>query len=339
MNRLFLLVLVFLSQTIVLAQELPQHDVQVVVESAYVRARPTTEALPTASVFIHSNYVAVGRNMDGTWLEIRRPGREDSMGWIARDLVMLTFDLGQLPITDATTGLVGPEPVMDTGFALLTIDVVPLRIRPDRAAPAQTEIPTFMTLPIIERTPNNQWLKVNFRGTVGWIPQFLTSTRVNLNEVPVSLEFAGDARYTVFATITPAQQIAQIDRLLDFIAPIQQTAADVAFYWQQMTAGETLECRPPAGQYAYFSITPQDVSELPELRQQDRLLHQAIDDLNLAVEMMQACGVYTPQQVRQAYARALNARGIFQRITGRMEALKSRILDDPQRVNRPTVSD
>jgi hypothetical protein len=195
------------------------------------------------------------------------------------------------------------------------------------------QIPAFLTLPIIERTPNNQWLKINFRGTVGWIPQFLTSTRADLTGVPISPEFSGDLRYAAFATISLEQQMAQIDRLLNFIAPINQTAADVAYYWQIMTQGETLECRPPAGRYAYYSITPQDVTELPELRQQDRLLRQAVDDINLSIELMQPCGIYTDQQMRRAYARALNARGIFRQVIRRMATLRTRILDDPQRVS------
>lgn len=330
MSRLVLLLFLFLSPTLVTAQEfLP--TLQIIADSAYVREAPATDANPTASVFSNSSFIAVGRNIDGTWLEIRRPNREDSIGWIARSLVLLTFDVGQLPITDSTTGLIGPEPVTDTGFALFTIDTVPLRTQPDRGAQLLQEIPIFLTLPIIQRTPNNQWLKVNFRGIVGWVPQFLINTRADLNQIPIAPEYDSDSRYTAFATITPEQQLAQIDRLLSFIAPINQTAADVTFYWQLMQQGETLECRPPAGQYAYFSITPQDIAELPELRQQDRLLRQAVDDINLSIEMMQPCGIYTTSQIRRAYARALNAQGIFKRVADRMKALEPRILDDPTR--------
>ena len=112
-----------------------------IVESAYVREVPTTDAPPTASVFSTSSFIAIGRNIDGTWLEIGRPGRESSIGWIARELVLLTFDLGQLPITDSTTGLVGLEPVTDTGFALSTIEEIPLRTRPDRGAQSLEQIP------------------------------------------------------------------------------------------------------------------------------------------------------------------------------------------------------
>lgn len=318
------LLLFILPHTLAAAQGLP--TVQVAVESAYVREAPTTDARPTVSVFANSSYVAIGRNIDGTWLEIRRPGQQSSLGWIARAVVLLTFDVGQLPLTDTATGLTGPEPVTDTGFALLTIDEIALRTHPDRGAQVLAYVSAFLTLPVLERTPDNQWLRVNYRGVVGWVPQFLTSTRADLQRIPVSPEFAGDARYAAFATITPERQLAQLNRLVSFISPLSQTAADVAFYWQLMTQGETLECRPPAGQYAYFAITPQDVAELPELRQQDRLLRQAVDDLNLSIELMRPCGVYTDQQMRRAYAKALNARGIFQRMTGRMEALQSRIL-------------
>jgi hypothetical protein len=316
--------------TIVSAQA-PQ-NLSVIAASAHVRAAPTTDATLVASVFANDNLIAVGRNIDGTWLEVRRPGRQGNIGWIDRDLVLATFDVGQIPITDSTTGLLGTEPVTDTGFSILTIDEIPLRSNPDRSAPIREHIPVYLTLPIIERTPNNQWLKVNYRGIVGWVPQFQISTRSDLAKVPLSAAYASDTRYTAIATITPEQQLAQIERLFGYIQPINQTAADVSFYWQSMSLGETLECRPPAGNYAYFSITAQDVLELPELRQQERLLYLAIDDLNAAIEAMQPCGVYVERQVREAYANALSAQGIFAGIIRRMENIQLRILDDHRQV-------
>ncbi len=331
MKRLLAFMLL-LMPAIAAAQTLPAYPVQVVAESAFIRVAPSVDSAQAASVFANDNLVAVGRNLDGTWLEVRRPAQQNRLGWIARDVLLVTFDVGRIPISDATTGLTGPEPVIDTGFAILTIEDVPLRTAPDRGAETLDVIPVFLTLPVVERTPNLQWLKVNFRGITGWIPQHLTSTSANLNAVPISPEYAGEPRYAAFTTITPEQQLAQIERLRGFVAPIDQAAADVAFYWQLMSQGETLECRPPAGNYADYAMTPQDIVELPELRQQARLLTQAVADINAAIEAMQPCGVYTQLQVRRAYARALSAQGIFRQILHRMENLEARIVDDPRRV-------
>ncbi len=332
MKRLTLLLLLLLLSGAVAAQSDPVPTLQVLADSALIRAAPTEDAAYVASVFANDNLVATGRNIDGTWLEVRRPSQQQNLGWIARNLVLLTFDLGRLPMTDTTTGLTGPVPVTDTGYAVLTIDDLPLYAAPDRDAQILADVPVFLTLPVIARTPDLQWLQVNFRGTTGWVQQFLTRSGADLSAIPISASYASDSRYAAVATIPPEQQLAQVERLLNYIAPIRQTTADVAFYWQQMSQGETVECRPPAGNYAYFVITPQDIVELPELRQQERLLTQAVDDINASIEAMRPCGVYLPRQIRQAYADALNAGGIFDRITTRMDALRMRI--DPDSVEQ-----
>jgi hypothetical protein len=142
------------------------------------------DANPAATVFENDSQVAVGRNNDRRWLEVRRPGRQNKLGWIARPLISGTFEVARLPMTDLTTGVVGPEPVVDTGIAVLTIDEIFLLSAPDRAAPQLAVIEVFLTLPVVERTPDRLWLKVNYRGTIGWIPEFRTGTSAHLDLVP-----------------------------------------------------------------------------------------------------------------------------------------------------------
>ena len=327
MKKLILLLL-FLISSAVLAQDVPEYILQVIAESAYVRSAPITDAQAVASVFANDSLLAVGRNIDGGWLEVRRPGQQYEIGWIARQLVAFTFDAAQLPITDLTTGVIGQEPVVDTGFAALTINETPLRSSPDRRALPLLTIPVHLTLPVLERTPDLQWLKVNYRGTLGWIPMFLTNGSDALARVAVSPEFGDDPRYSAFVSVPPEQQLAQIERLLGFLTPIQQTTAEVAHYWQLMSRGETLECLPPAGNYPYYEYTPDDILQLPELRQQDRLLRQAIDDINASIEAMRRCGVYLPRDLRAAYADAINAQAIFRLIASRMEILRERVIDE-----------
>lgn len=319
-----ILVVLLLIPSHVIAQD---HVLQVVAESAFVRAAPSEDAEPAASVFANDSLVAVGRNIDGLWLEVRRPGRQTSIGWIARELVALTFDVAELPITDITTGLTGSSPVVDTGFAILTIGEISLRAAPNRDSATLATLPLNLTLPIVARTPDRLWLQINYRGTVGWVPEFLTRTHANLDAVAIAPEYAADPRYSPFDIITPARQIAQIDRLVSWITPINTTAAAVADYWRLMRLGETLECRPPVGNYADYPYTQQDVYELPELRRQMRLLRQAVDDVNASIEAMRRCGVYTDSQIEAAYADAVSATGIFNLILRRMQTLREQIAE------------
>lgn len=302
------------------AQQTPSFSVRVSARSANVRAAPSVDAALVGSVFAEDALNAIGRNMDGSWIEIERPA-----GWIRRDTVVFTFDLTLLPITDLTTGVTGNTPVTDTGFAVQVIDDTVLRAAPERAAAEVTSIPIFTVLPVLERTPDNQWLLVNYRGVTGWLPQFLTRYTFVLNDLPVSPAFTDDPRYPPVTVIPVETQLAQIDRLLAYIEPLDTLADGVANYWNGLRRGQIFECQPHTETIEYYTITPQDLIELPELRQQERFLIQAVDDLNAALAPTQSCSIVISVDFQAAYADAINARAIFRMIRRRMDALRLRI--------------
>jgi hypothetical protein len=326
MKKMGFLFLLFLCCTLpVFAQEKREYVLQVVPDSAFLRVVPDSEAEAAASVFANDSLVAVGRNIDGEWIEVRRPGRLTGGGWIARRLTSFTFDVALLPITDLETGLIGPDPVIDTGFSILTISEGTLRATPFRHGTQLDIIPVNMTLPVVERTPDNQWLKINFRGTEGWLAEYETRSSTDLNLIAISPEYAGDPSYAALVTISPEVQIAQIDDLVNYIQPIETVTADVVHYWKMLSQGETMECVPPAGGYTDYPATPQDIVELPELRRQRRILTQAIADINLSIQAMQRCGIYTESEISRAYADGLNALTIFRLVMVRMENLRESI--------------
>lgn len=325
MRKLFFSILALLLLTSAIhAQDSTAFVLQVIADSAYIRAAPDQEAEAVSSVFENDNLVAVGRNIDGLWLEVRRPGRQDTVGWIYREVALFTFEVARLPITDLTTGLTGADPVVDSGVSVLTIGEANLRTDPDRESADVGVIPVNLTLPVLERTPDRLWLKVNYRGTTGWIAEFLTSTTADIQSVTVSLEYGG-VNIGAFEVIPPEVQLAQIDRLLAWIADMDGIAGQVSPYWTLLSSGETMECVPPAGNYPYYAYTPRDVAELPELRRQVRILGQAIDDLNASIESMRRCGVYLDKDIRLAYANVINAQTIFDVVEVQMNNLKERI--------------
>lgn len=318
------IIVVFMGLLTVRAQALPEYTLQVVVDSAFLRAAPAQDAPAVSSVFENDSLVAVGRNVDGEWLQVKRPGSRDAAGWIARKLVLFTFEVGRLPITDLTTGVTGSTPVVDTGTAVLTAGEVIQHSAPERSAPQVGIIPMLRTVPVVERTPNNQWLKVNYRGTVGWVAVFLVVSSADLNAVPISPEYAADPQYAAYEIIPPEVQLAQADRLLAYIQWVGETAAGVANYWRMLSRGETMPCNPP-GDAAYFVMTARDLVELPELRRQERNLQQAVDDLNAAIDAMRRCGVYRQFEIREAYSKALNAQALLRVVAQRMENVRKQI--------------
>ena len=312
-----------ISPVIVEAQEAQHYPAQVAVDSAFIRAEPSVDAPAVASVFSGDALRAIGRNVDGTWFEVARPP-----GWIYRPSLVFTFDPALLPMTDITTGVEGEIPVVDSGFTVQPIDDTVLRIQPERAAQAIADVPIYALLPALERTPDNQWIAVNYRGIVGWLPQFLTRYTFAVADLPVSAAFADDPRYPAVALIPVERQLAQIDRLLAYIEPVDQLANGIANYWNGLRRGQILECQPHTETVPYYAVTLQDLVELPELRQQDRRLREAVDDLNAALALTQTCGIVVTIDFNAAYADAMNARLIFRLVRQRMDALRLRI--DPE---------
>ena len=319
LNMFFMICFLVLFSSVE-AQQFQSFPVRVSAESAIVRAAPSLDSLMVGSVFAEDALSAAGRNVDGTWIEIIRP-----VGWIRRDNLIFSFDLALLPITDFTTGVTGSSPVIDSGYAVQVIDDTIMRATPDRFAGEVAELPIFTVVPVLERTPDNQWLLVNYRGVVGWLPQFLTRYTFRLDNLPVSAALMDDPRYPVVTMIPVERQLAQINRLLAYIEPLDLLADGVANYWNGLRRGQIFECQPQTEIISYYSITPQDLIELPELRQQERFLIEAVDDLNASLAPTQFCGIVISVDFRAAYADAINARAIFRLIRRRMDALTLRI--------------
>src|SRR5689334_21318951 len=111
-SALFLILTILLGVGAVSAQS-PKNpfEVKVGVESAFVRATPSDSGKLSASVFQDQILLVVSRNLDGTWFEVRRPGRMTNLGWIFHDMIDDTFNPEDLPLGDLVTGVTGPNPL------------------------------------------------------------------------------------------------------------------------------------------------------------------------------------------------------------------------------------
>src|SRR5262245_37450540 len=179
MNRPRLTVLIFsLLMTVFMtaaAQDettLPPYRIQVFVDSAFVRAAPSANAKPVASIFEGNILEAVGRNLDGHWFEVRRPGRATNLGWVSDEFVSKNFTIELLPLTDSTTGMIGTEAVADTGYGVFVQQESTLRDGPLLEAGRLSVVPYGVTVPVIERNADASWLHINYLGNVGWISGF-----------------------------------------------------------------------------------------------------------------------------------------------------------------------
>lgn len=296
----------------------------VFVDSALIRELPTQDSEFIGSTFENDVLIAIGRNADGTWFQVRRPLRDNPAGWISRELVAFTFAPGDLPITDFTTGVTGPDAVLDSGVSAFVLTEAALRDRPALNAERIGVLPIMVTIPIYERSPDNLWFLVNYLGQTGWVAEFLVRPVGDVTAVPISTQFA--VTVVDLLIIPPEVQLAQVNRLRGYIIPARDLAATQADFWALLLDREVVPCEPPAGNVALYEWGPQDVAELPELRRYVRRLDTATTDLNDAITIMQGCGVFSDEDVSSAFANAVNATVIYNSILNNLDFLENEVI-------------
>lgn len=279
------------------------------VDSVIVRQLPAESAKAVASLFRDDPVEVVSRNLDGSWFEVKRPGRLTNLGWVFNKLLEWDFNVEQLPLGDLSTDLLGTTPLtVAPAFATYLKEGLALRQAPLRTSPLITNIPPLVTIPVLERNQDGSWLHVNYRGYDGWVISYATRIE-NLMEVP---EAPGLPPLTTIAVVVipPEIQQAQIDRLRAFVIEKRDFAMLLESFWWDVFRGAVKPCEPPAAIAAY-SYSDQDVQQLPELGRLVPRVMDGIDYLNRAINPLNTCGVLSPDVVSDARDDAINAKVVL----------------------------
>ncbi|MCK6577742.1 MAG: SH3 domain-containing protein [Anaerolineae bacterium] len=277
--------------------------------SAFIHALPSTDAAETASIFEDNLVDVVGRNIDGVWFEVRRPGRSYTLGWMLAEF--LEYDEGlpeRLPLTDLTTGWVGASVLTrDPGFATYAVDNLILRDSPVIRSGRQIgTIPAGAVLPVLYRNHAGTWLFVNYRGSLGWVATFNTRPAPGIESAPVAPGLAAEAEIT-FEQIPPEVQRAQIARLRDYLYATRTVAVGLENLWYAVVSREIMPCEPPdfVRDYPY---TADDSRQFPELERYVPRLDEVGALINAAIEPLTRCGVFDRDVAGRARNAAINAR-------------------------------
>ncbi len=288
-----------------------QFRAQVQFDSVFVRAAPAPDADPVASVFQDNLLDVIGRNLDGTWFQVRRPGRMNNLGWILAKMVDYTFLPELLPMTDFTTGQTGAFALnADPGFAAYIIDNVSMRSRPSvRSGDRMGVIPHDSVVPIVARNQDASWLYVDYLGYEGWVSGFNVRSAGNTSLIPEAPNL--DPLEVIPVTIIPPEvQLAELNQLRDYVSASHDLALGLQGFWAQVYQGQIMPCSQPAFVLAY-RYTAQDVQQLPELKRYLPRLETAIEALNGAIEPLTICGLFDPNVALRARNDAINAEVIF----------------------------
>jgi hypothetical protein len=326
MKRLgiFFIIALALSGAIA-AQDAPPFRVTVGVDSAFVRAVPSQEADFVASVFKDNPLEVVGRNLDGTWFEVRRPGRLTNLGWLFNEMVEWDFRPEALPLTDLATGVIGPTRLAaDPGYAIHVREGAAMRPQPYGLGERIVNLPPGVTVPLLERDPSGEWVRVNYLGYEGWIAGF--NTRIPPYLMSISIAPGLPQLQTVAVDIIPPEiQLAQVQRMRDFVTPLRDLADFLASFWLQVARGEIMPCDAPGFVLEYL-YSPADVRQLPELQRFAPRMNQGVGYLNDSITPLTDCGIIDPETARAARNDAINARTIFNATIGALDNLEENVI-------------
>lgn len=297
------------------------------VTSAFARALPARDAEESASLFKNERLEAISRNLDGTWFEVRRPGRFNSLGWVFNEVLEWDFYPELLPLGDLTTGVVGPSPLTYTpDDAVFLIESPTLRTQPLRHStrvPGVT-IPFSVTLPVLARNQDGSWLFVNYLGHQGWVVAFAGRDLPDVLDIPQAVNLPPLEGVPVEIIPVELQQ-AQIDRLRAFATDRREYAAGLESFWWRVFRGEIMPCDLPP-ELVDYPYTENDVRELPELQRYAPRVGTAIDYMRASQGLLSECGVVSPQDVVHARDNAINARIIFEATLGALRNLEEDVV-------------
>lgn len=284
---------------------------RVVAQDANVRALPTLESDVIASVFEDDTLEVVGRNLDGTWFEVRRPGRFNNLGWVHYTLLNWDFRAEFLPLTDTTTGLTGETLLEgDTGFAVYLYAETVMRRLPFDGERIGS-VPFGVIVPVRGRNQNGSWLLVNYLGLEGWINIFYTRRLPDVMAVPEIPGLPPLEPPTTALVIPPDVQVAEIQQFRDYILSHYDFTFELEGFWAKVFEGDVMPCEPPPFVEAYLYSTD-DERAFPELEYLVPRLGEGLDYINHSIETMYTCGVVNPRLVITARNDAINARFVFQ---------------------------
>lgn len=297
------------------------------VESAFTHVLPSNDSELAASVFEDDELEVIGRNLDGRWLEVKRPGRLYNLGWIEVEWLDFEFRPEALPLTDFSTGLIGTATLTeDPGVAVFVLTEMVLRGSPANTGQLLAIIPHSTVVPVLARDWYGSWFQVYYLGYVGWVAEFGVRDVPDLEAIPIAPGLPPPQNVSGVVIIPPELQLAQLYRLRDYVIASRDAAAELALFWEVVRQGTTMPCNPPPFIEEYL-YTREDAQQLPELQRYVPRLTTGVDYMNQSIEPLYRCGVMEPDVVDDARADAINARIVFDSTLDIIADIESIILD------------
>ncbi len=272
---------------------LAQYGVRLLItnEFANVRVLPALGAdvrgsVPAGYVFD----IVTGRSADGEWFRVDFNGDE---GWVnITTLTIIEGDVNALPVADPRTIPYGGFEAPRAGLSAATsatvgrlLDFLRVRAGPSTAYPVLANAPRNAVVPILGRTVGNNWIQINFEGTLGWV-----STRYV--EIQNSATLLGVPIDGIVADSLPISQpvaedyFATLRLMLARVDLAQPSLDSIRASWTDSALTGRASCQPYPAQPSDYNIPTELLAAyFNTLDPLQRLFNDAMFNLRRAIDL------------------------------------------------------
>jgi uncharacterized protein YgiM (DUF1202 family) len=153
-----------------------------------VRSGPGGQYTVLGQLAAGSTVDITGRRADNRWTRINFNGQE---GWVSTGLIDVNGNIDDAPVAEAGASAVLRSTPSDANNAKLGTVIVVTRLNANLRESYSTDakslvvIPFGTTLTVTGRTEKNNWVRVTYNGTTGWVSSgVLRFTQGNLDTLP-----------------------------------------------------------------------------------------------------------------------------------------------------------
>ena len=232
------------------AVPMPGTGVRVVTNRDGVNVRLVPAIGATVVGTVNAGYAAEveARSADNQWVRIDFAGQE---GWIGFPVItVIEGDLNNAPIADPRTIPYGGWENPRAGITSVTSQYTGrlansgLRVRsgPSQGYPVLANAPRYTVFSLLGRTRSNNWVQVNFEGTLGWVASQFVEFQQGLGVLD-ALPIGGIVADGVPVSDPTTDSLNDTLTLLLARVNIAQTSLDeIRAIWTQIAIGNRVTC-------------------------------------------------------------------------------------------------
>jgi len=146
---------------------------------ANVRSAPSITASVLDIISFTDEAVVIGQTAGHNWLQVKHNG---TTGWVARWVVITSEDTSAVSVTSPSNDVTPAPGGLVSGKGIYDVFV---RSGPSLNNGQVAVLPAYTSVPLLTRTEESNWVKIDFQGTQGWVAAWIIVATSDINNLPV----------------------------------------------------------------------------------------------------------------------------------------------------------